>query len=92
MLDDDIRKLDVRTAARSLAGLEADIWAGVEARNRSRQLTRTVVSFQAVFLAVGLITSVIAGTQVGMSTMVRAPGNVLSVASEFTPTSRLIGH
>ena len=90
MIEDDIRKLDARDGKRALDQLESQIWAGVDARMRARRVSRAVFSCQAAVLAISVVSSVVAGTHVGMSAA-RATPNVLLVASDLTLSSRLMG-
>jgi hypothetical protein len=92
MIDDDIRKLAQQQSHRSLAGLEVDIWAGVEACARERRFSRVVYSCQAAVMAVVLLTSIAAGTHVASAQNQLSALNVFSTRADLAPSYRLIGH
>ena len=92
MIDDDIQELDRRAQLRPLDRLEADIWRGVEARVHSDRALRTIVSCQVAVLTVALFSSMVAGTRVAMNATPRPIPSVLSLATELSPSSRLIGY
>jgi len=91
MFDDDIRKLD-QQSHRSLSALEAEIWAGVEARVREHRFSRLVYACQAAVLTLGLLTSVAAGAHIASAQNQQSAFNVFSTRGDLTPSSRLIGH
>ena len=92
LIDDDIQKLDRQAGARSLNGLEADIWKGLEARVQANRTFRTIISCQVAVLAVALFSSVAAGTHFAMNVTPRPIPNTLTVATELSPSARLIGY
>ena len=92
MIKDDIAKLDRISARRSLAGLEQDIWQGVAERQQAERTSRALLSCQAAVLAVALFSSVAAGSHMAMNAVPHAVPNVLSVASNLSPSARLIGY
>jgi hypothetical protein len=92
MIDDDIRKLAQQQCYPSLAGLEADIWAGVEARTKDRRFSRVVYSCQAAVMAVVLLTSIAAGTHAVSAQNQLSALNVFSTRADLAPSYRLIGH
>ncbi len=91
MIDNDINKLNQQEPRRPLDGLEADIWAGVEARLREQRFSKTVVLCQVAVLAVGLLTSAAAGTQLASAQNQPSAFDVFSMRADLAPSSRLIG-
>ena len=91
MLDTDIRALDAQAARQSLEGLEARIWAQVEARQRSRRHLAIVVSCQAAVLATGVLGSVAAGQHIAVSSATTDPLGALRTQTALAPSQRLIG-
>ena len=63
MLESDLRQLLERGADRSLATLEADIWATVAARARAQRVFRAVLAVQVVVLTVAVLGSGLMGRQ-----------------------------
>jgi hypothetical protein len=92
MIEDDIATLDRGASKRPLDRLEADIWRGVEARLEQKRAARTVLSCQVVVLAVALFSSVAVGQRIAMNVAPRSVPSVLSIATEFSPSSRLMGY
>ena len=60
-IESDIGKLNARKPNCSLARLEADVWAGVAVRTRTRQAGRLILSCQAALMAIALMGSIAAG-------------------------------
>lgn len=92
MLDDDIRKLAERSPRRSMDGLEANIWAGVEAREQVNRASRIVYSYQAGVLAIGLLTSIAVGAYMAPAAGSPNGPDVLSMRTDLAPSARLIGY
>ena len=92
MIDAEIRKLNEQAPRRSLDTLEADIWGGVDARVKADRVSRVVFSCQAAVLAVALFSSVAAGTRAVLYETPAAGLGVFSIHTDFSPSSRLIGH
>ena len=93
MIEGNLRDLTGRPPDRSLDTLEADIWAGVAARQEANRTARLVLSCQALVVAAALILSLIAGSQIGHS-LARETGGQNSFANglELAPSTLLLGH
>ena len=92
MIEDDIAALDRLAARRSLAGLETDIWQLVKARREAQRTSRALLSCQVAVAAIALFSSVAVGSHIASSATPRQVPNVLSVASNLSPSARLIGY
>lgn len=93
MIEDDLAALDRMASRRSLAGLEAGIWQAVNARREAQRTSRALLACQAAVAAIALFSSVAAGSHMAAAYMAPRPiPNVLSVASDLSPSARLIGY
>jgi hypothetical protein len=91
MLEQDFGKLDEQATRRNLDGLEAGIWAGVEARRQALRLSKFILSCQAAVLVVGFLFSAVAGARFVSA---QGPENALrlfSTGSDLSPSVRLAG-
>ena len=61
MLDTDIQRLADRSPDAELDGLEAHVWAGVEARERTARVSRRFLALLVLVLAAALGGSLLAG-------------------------------
>lgn len=91
MLDRDIRALDQLTSRHALDGLEAGVWAEVEARASSSRRLAIVVSCQAAVLATGVLGSIAAGQHIAISRAAADPLGAFSTQVDLAPSQRLIG-
>jgi hypothetical protein len=93
MNEDDIRSLAGQEPDRSLDTLEADVWAGVAARQAADRISRLVLSCQAFVVAAALVSSLIAGSQIGHA-LAKETGQQSSFANgmELAPSTLLLGH
>lgn len=91
MIDRDIQRLDELPSKRSLDGLEADIWVGVEARINARKASRLVFSCQAAIVAIALLSGIAAETRTAMAEPLRTGLDAFSIRADLTPSSRLLG-
>jgi hypothetical protein len=71
--------------------LEADIWAGVDARIKASRVFRVVISCQAAVLAMALLGNVVAGTRAAMADYPSPGLGVFSTRADLSPSTRLIG-
>lgn len=88
MLEHDLDKLTARDAA-SLDGLEAAIWKREKRHLAARQAARTVASWQAAILILGVTGSGV----FGLAAATQLPHvNTLRGYSDSAPSVRLFGH
>ena len=86
MLDDGFKRLDQLAQSRSLEGLEASVWAGIESRTST-----AVAAWQSAVLAVALVRSI----GMGAHTATQLPDGTLGVFSphgSLSPATLLGGH
>ena len=91
MLDDGFKRLDELAQSRSLEGLEASVWAGIEASALQSRISKAVAAWQSAVLAVALVSSI------GMvaHTATQLPDGTLGVFSphgSLSPATLLGGH
>lgn len=93
MNEDDIRSLTEQKPDQSLDTLEADVWAGVTARQEADRISRLVLSCQALVIAAALVSSVVVGNQIGHA-LAKEAGQKNSFANgmELAPSTLLLGH
>lgn len=91
MIEADILKLNERSG-RPLDRLEADIWAGVDARITSERISKVVLSCQAAVLTLALLSSIAVGTRTAMADNRSMGLDVFSTWADLAPSTRLIGH
>ena len=84
MLEADIQKLVDRDLDRSLDTLEADVWRGIEANARMSRTIDVITAWQAVVVALALITGVATGNVVA-----RANATDTSQLGTFSPNTGL---
>lgn len=91
MIDEEICQLGKMEPRRSLAGLEADIWAGVEARLAANRRSRVIFSCQAAVLAISIMISAAAGAHFASAPDSSSALNVFSTRADLAPAWRLMG-
>lgn len=91
MIDDDIRDLLRQGADRSLEGLEARIWVGVERQDAARRTGRLVTRCQTIVLIAALFGSAAAGAAAAASAHT-SPQRITLGGSELAPSTLLLGH
>ncbi len=84
MIEEDIRELDRLTLARSLEGLEAEIWDRVADREVAKRWSSRLLLLQAVLMGAAFGLSAIAGHLYGARS---TPPGELSVFSTHMPLS-----
>jgi hypothetical protein len=93
MLEADIQRLNERASDHDLGGLEADVWAGIEAHNRMARTTRVIVAWQTVVVALMVFSSVVTGNLIASPTVDGAAEfGVFSPDSGLAPSTLLLGH
>ena len=91
MLDDGFKRLDELAQSRSLEGLEASVWAGIEASALQSRISKAVAAWQSAVLAVALVSSI----GMGAHTATQLPDGTLVVFSphgSLSPATLLGGH
>ncbi len=91
MLDDGFKRLDELAQSRSLEGLEASVWAGIEASALQSRISKAVAAWQSAVLAVALVSSI----GMGAHTATQLPDGTLGVFSphgSLSPATLLGGH
>jgi hypothetical protein len=91
MLDDGFKRLDQLAQSRSLEGLEASVWAGIEASALQSRTSKAVAAWQSAVLAVALVSSI----GMGAHTATQLPNGTLGVFSphgSLSPATLLGGH
>ena len=91
MLDDEIKHLDQQAQSRSLDGLEAGVWAGVDALTAQYRTSKMVTAWQSGVLALALVSSI----GVGAHAAAQLPDGTLGVFSphgSLSPATLLGGH
>ena len=91
MLDDGLKQLDLLTQSRPLDGLEAGVWAGIEARAHQYRISKTMAAWQSAVLALALVSSI----GVGAHAATQLPDETLGVFSprgSLSPATLLGGH
>jgi hypothetical protein len=91
MLDDGFKRLDQLAQSRSLEGLEASVWAGIEASALQSRTSKAVAAWQSAVLAVALVSSI----GMGAHTATQLPDGTLGVFSphgSLSPATLLGGH
>ena len=91
MLDDGFKRLDQLAQSRSLEGLEASVWAGIEASALQSRTSKAVAAWQSAVLAVALVSSI----GMGAHTATQLPDSTLGVFSphgSLSPATLLGGH
>jgi len=88
MLDNGFKRLDQLAQSHSLDGLEASVWAGIEASALQARTTKAVAAWQSAVLAVALVSSIgvgaYAATQIPDCTL-----GVFSPHGSLSPGTRL---
>ena len=92
MIEADIHRLNDQEPQKPLDGMEADIWAGVEARIEAKKTSRVVLSCQAAVLAIALVGSVVIGDRAGVADTGGAGLDVFAIRGDLAPSTRLLGH
>jgi len=91
MLDDGIKRLDQLAQSRSLDGLEALVWAGIEASALQSRTSKAVAAGQSAVLALALFSSI----GMGAHAVTHLPDSTLGVFSphgSLSPATLLGGH
>lgn len=91
MLDDGFKHLDQLAQSRSLDGLEASVWAGIDLRAQQFRISRIVVAWQSAVLAIALVSSI----GLGAHAATKLPDGALGVFSpqgSLSPATLLGGH
>lgn len=91
MLDDGFRRLDQLAQSRSLEGLEASVWAGIEASEQHSRSSKTVAAWQSAVLALALFSSI----GMGAHAATQLPDSTLGIFSphgSLSPATLLGGH
>ena len=91
MLDDGIKRLDQQAQSRSLDGLEADVWAGVDALAVQSRTSKMVTAWQSGVLALALVSSIGVGAHAA-ATLPDGTLGVFSPHGSLSPATLLGGH
>ncbi len=92
MDENDLRALTEQAPDRSLDTLESDIWARVGARQEANRVSRLVLCCQALVVAAGLVSSLIAGNQIGHSLAKQSSaGSGFANGMDLAPSTLLLG-
>lgn len=89
MLQDDLERLAKAPLDRSLEGLEADIWRGLESRIAERRAYAGAFAAQVAILALGTLGSLAAGHQ--WATTHEATAGVFSPYTRLAASTLLMG-
>jgi len=89
--DDGLQALIRRGPDRSLDGLEADIWAGVEARVRDRRRGAVLVGGQLALMAVAVAGSLNVGSATVVAQERRRNSSALLASVDLAPSTLLSG-
>ena len=91
MLDEGFKQLDRQAESRSLEGLEASVWAGIEAKASQSRTSKTIAAWQSGVLALALASSIAMGAHAATN----LPDGTLGVFSphgSLSPATLLGGH
>ena len=91
MIDNELNLLNQRANAKSLEALEADVWAGVEARATQVRALRKVAAWQSMVLALAVVSSLGVGAHAATSLPAGTLG-VFSPHGSLSPATLLGGH
>lgn len=91
MLHEDLDRLAKAPLDRSLDGLEADIWRGIDAHTIEQRAYRGVMTLQLAILAVGIFGSVMVGHQWAATHNPAGPRGVFSPYTRLAASSLLMG-
>jgi hypothetical protein len=91
MIEQDIAKLDIEAAGRTLERLERDVWAGVDARRHAALTSGIIVSCQAAVLVLGFVLSAVAGAHFVTEKSSPDALKLFSTGLDLSPSARLTG-
>ncbi|TAK99129.1 MAG: hypothetical protein EPO08_17255 [Rhodospirillaceae bacterium] len=91
MIEADIQDLGAGEAARDLRTLEADVWAGIDARVQMARTAKTMMACQTGVVALILVTAAATGNLTVRSAPT-ARLDVFSSAVGLAPSTLLLGH
>lgn len=91
MLQEDLDRLAQAPLDRSLTGLEAAIWQGVDARMAERRRYTGTFAVQVTILAVGMLSSLAFGHQWASSHESHAAASALAPYTRLAASALLIG-
>lgn len=91
MIDQHLKELLERPPEHTLAGLEGDVWARIDAEADSRRLGRLVIEVQAVLVAILLAGGLAFSSPSSAPEPVTARLDVFSPGSSLAPSTLLLG-